>query len=78
MVGSDGPSIPIYRTEDRRELHFPQSVPKENLKDVVDTKGFTCFEVHYDLVITMEPALMRFSLGFDGKEVGSVQVDSGK
>jgi hypothetical protein len=36
------------------------------------------YQVHYDLVITMESALMKFSAEFKGKEMGSVQPDYSK
>lgn len=31
------------------------------------------WEVHYDLVITLESALMKFALEIDGKSMGSVE-----
>jgi hypothetical protein len=33
------------------------------------------YQVYYDLVITMESALMKFSAEFKGREMGSVQAD---
>jgi hypothetical protein len=37
----------------------------------------TCssFEVQYDLVVTLESALMKFSLEVDGQQMGMVQAN---
>ena len=36
-------------------------------------EGKEYFEVHYSLVVTIMPAVMRFSLEVEGKEMGSVE-----
>lgn len=41
----------------------------------VGINGEKYVEVHYDLIVEMKSALMRFSLEFNGKEVGSVEAD---
>ena len=36
-------------------------------------EGGEYYEVHYSLVVTIMPAMMRFSLEVEGKEMGSVE-----
>ncbi|KAK4450231.1 hypothetical protein QBC34DRAFT_484501 [Podospora aff. communis PSN243] len=69
--GSSGRKIGVNCT-----LTFDlRSISREDMKKAVDTKGVIYYQVHYDLVITMESALMKFSAEFKGREVGSVQAD---
>ncbi|KAM3086123.1 hypothetical protein ACMFMF_000078 [Clarireedia jacksonii] len=48
------------------------SVDRSSFKKNVGLLGETFWDVHYDLVVEMMPAMMRFSLEIKGKEMGSV------
>jgi hypothetical protein len=49
-----------------------RTVDRSLFKKRTGADGLTYYDVHYDLVITMQPAIMKFSLEFRGKEMGSV------
>ncbi|KFG86767.1 putative hsp70 protein [Metarhizium anisopliae] len=51
------------------------SIPKSYLIKKKDPHGVTYYELHYDLVISLESAIMTFSLEVDGKTMGCVNVD---
>ncbi|EFY98456.2 Hsp70 family protein [Metarhizium robertsii ARSEF 23] len=51
------------------------SIPKSYLIKKKDPHGVAYYEVHYNLVISLESAIMTFSLEVDGKTMGSVNVD---
>lgn len=44
-------------------------------KKRIGTNGLTYFDVHYDLAVTIAPAVMKFSLEMDGKEMGTVNAN---
>ncbi|KAI9053981.1 hypothetical protein LZ554_002925 [Drepanopeziza brunnea f. sp. 'monogermtubi'] len=48
------------------------SVDRSQFKDVLGKDNVMYTEVHYDLVITIKPAVMKFSLEVKGKEMGTV------
>jgi hypothetical protein len=47
-------------------------VDRSSFKKKVGMHGATYWNVEYDLVVTMMPAMMKFSLEIKGKEMGSV------
>ncbi|KAI9647988.1 hypothetical protein NHQ30_002616 [Ciborinia camelliae] len=47
-------------------------VDRTNFKQNVGMNGKPCWDVHFDLVVTIMPAVMKFSLEIKGKEMGSV------
>ncbi|TVY38304.1 Heat shock 70 kDa protein 12B [Lachnellula occidentalis] len=47
-------------------------VDRSHFKKVVGIDGRNYVQVFYDLVVTMKPAVMKFSLEIKGKEMGSV------
>ena len=48
-------------------------VDRSNFKSKIGLDGEPYFEVHYNLVVSMQTAMMKFSLEIDGEEMGSVQ-----
>jgi molecular chaperone DnaK (HSP70) len=50
-----------------------RSVPSSEFVRKVDKNGNPYYNVNYDLVITLESALMKFSLEMDGVSMGSVE-----
>ncbi|CZT11384.1 related to hsp70 protein [Rhynchosporium agropyri] len=48
------------------------TVDRRHLQRVVGQDGNIYFDVHYDLLITIKPAMMKFSLEVKGKEMGTV------
>ena len=48
------------------------SVDRKHLQRVTGQDGNVYYEVHFDLLITIKPAMMKFSLEFKGKEMGTV------
>ena len=48
------------------------SVPKSEFKRDLGKDGKVYYHIHYDLVVTIKPAVMKFSLEMKGKEMGSV------
>ncbi|MCJ1283392.1 hypothetical protein MMC26_002720 [Xylographa opegraphella] len=47
-------------------------VDRSHFKRQTSTKGATYYDVYYNLAVTIEAAVMKFSLEIDGKEIGSV------
>jgi len=45
---------------------------RSNFKEKVCADGKSYVDVHYDLVVSLKSALMKFSLEINGKEFGSV------
>jgi hypothetical protein len=50
-----------------------QDVPRSKFERKIDTSGNAYYDVNYDLVISVDSALMSFSLEFDGKKFGTVE-----
>ncbi|TVY51093.1 Heat shock 70 kDa protein 12B [Lachnellula cervina] len=50
-------------------------VDRSHFKKRVGADGIDYVDVYYDLVITMKPAVMKFSLEIRGKEIGSVSAN---
>ena len=46
-------------------------IDRSLIKKAVDPQGKEYYEVYFDLIITMEKAMMKFSLEVDGEEMGS-------
>jgi hypothetical protein len=49
-----------------------RSVDRSKFKKKIGVDGNTYFDIHYELAITMKPAVMKFSLEVEGKEMGTV------
>ena len=47
-------------------------VDVSHFKTKTTAKGAIYYDVYYNLAVTIEAAVMRFSLEIDGKEIGSV------
>jgi len=54
-----------------------RKVPNTQFHSEVDKNGRGYYEVHYDLVVTLKTASMRFSAQIDGRDVGSVDAKYG-
>lgn len=50
-----------------------RNVDRSVFKKKMSLQNGTYYEVHYDLVVTIQAAVMKFSLEIDGKEMGSVE-----
>jgi len=50
-----------------------RGVTPDKFQQRTDSNGTTYFDVHYDLVVKLESALMTFSCEVDGKVMGSVE-----
>ncbi|EMR81826.1 putative hsp70 protein [Botrytis cinerea BcDW1] len=48
-------------------------VDRSTFKQRTSVRGTPCWDVHYDLVVTVSSAVMKFSLEIKGKEIGSVE-----
>lgn len=49
-----------------------REVDRSQFTKCTGVDGLTYYDIHYNLVITMLPAMMKFSCEVRGKEVGSV------
>ncbi|KAF7864103.1 hypothetical protein EAF04_007068 [Stromatinia cepivora] len=50
-----------------------RTVDRKTFKAKTGMYGDRCWDIHYDLVVTSMPAIMKFSLEHKGKELGSVE-----
>lgn len=50
-------------------------VPKKHFTKHKGHDGNKYVRIHYDIVINIQSAIMKFSLEIDGKEMGSVDVN---
>jgi hypothetical protein len=77
LIQSESKSPPTYPTPRTTSTNCVltsdlRSVDESKFKKCVSRKGIPYYEVHYDLVVTIQPAVMKFSLEIRGKEMGSV------
>ncbi|KAF8861505.1 Hsp70 family protein-like protein [Acephala macrosclerotiorum] len=49
-----------------------RTVNRNKFKKSIGADGATYYQVHYELAITIQSAMMKFSLEIDGKEMGTV------
>ncbi|PQE04134.1 hypothetical protein CJF31_00003249 [Rutstroemia sp. NJR-2017a BVV2] len=52
-----------------------RTVDKAQVRKRMGLDGKTYYDVYYDLVVTIQPAIMKFSLEIMGKEMGSVDAN---
>lgn len=52
-----------------------RTVDKEQFRKRMGLDGRTYYDIYYDLVVTIQPAIMKFSLEIMGKEMGSVDAN---
>lgn len=52
-----------------------RNVDKTQLRKRLGLDGQSYWDVYYDLVVTIQPAIMKFSLEIKGKEMGSVEAN---
>ncbi|KAF4627027.1 hypothetical protein G7Y89_g11126 [Cudoniella acicularis] len=77
LIESKSKNAPFYpsslTTKSNCELTADlRSVDRSKFKKMTGVDGNTYFDVHYDLAITMKPAVMKFSLEIKEKEMGTV------
>lgn len=50
-----------------------RSVDRATIRERIDLLGAKRWDVHFDLVVTINSAIMMFSLEYNGEEMGSVE-----
>lgn len=50
-----------------------RSVPRTMFKKMIAKDGRPYYDVYYNLIVTIDSAVMRFSLEFNGQEMGKVE-----
>ncbi|KAF7958371.1 hypothetical protein EAE96_001920 [Botrytis aclada] len=50
-----------------------RGVNRATIREKIDRFGEQCWDVYFDLVVTINSAIMMFSLEYNGKEMGSVE-----
>ncbi|TEY57363.1 hypothetical protein BOTCAL_0220g00160 [Botryotinia calthae] len=50
-----------------------RGVERTKFRERIDILGVQCWDVHFDLVVTINSAIMMFSLEYNGEEMGSVE-----
>lgn len=50
-------------------------VDRTKFKNRIGADGQAYVDVHFDIVVSIESAVMKFSLDFDGKEIGTMDAE---
>ncbi|KAF4626672.1 hypothetical protein G7Y89_g11485 [Cudoniella acicularis] len=77
LIQSECKTAPIYPSPSSTTINCVltadlRSVDRSHFKKRIGVDGVTYVDVHFDLVITIKPAVMKFSLEINGKEMGTV------